>query len=294
VSGERQMSGPAQRVIWIASYPKSGNTWVQSVVRHAGRTFGFPKGDFDVYRLMAEKRTPEVVRGGIQPDVSQEPSTVLKTHARYIPGQEPHRQLHLTTAGFVYVMRNPLDLLLSYINFTRMQYQNNQDSAGYQQALFVDLLGYPRPIPYEEWVGVTLEAIPRANLDHALGRFTELNTAIPSLRNAGGSWLEHCMSWRQAATTTPCAFLKYEELLRGPEHFAPLQRLFTFSDAQIAESVGVINQRQRGQQFKKVFYNKMSSYYYPQFFSAPLIRAFLSRFDRELKDLGYDDLPQAA
>jgi len=284
----------AQDVVWIASYPKSGNTWVQAVVRHAGRTFGFPKRDLDVYKLMREKAAPEVVDGGILPEVSTAPSTVLKTHNRYTPGKPLHPQLRLRTAGFVYVMRNPLDLLLSYINFTRMQYEKQQEAAEYKRALFVDLLGYERPIPYEQWLTVTLEDIPRANLDHALARFTELGTRVPSIRNAGGSWLEHCFSWVEAGETLPCAFLKYEDLLQGPENFAPLRRVFAFSDQQIAEAVRFVNERQRGFQFKKVFYNKMSSYYYPQFFSADRIREFLARFDNQLRQLGYDDLPQSA
>ena len=32
-----------RNVIWIASYPKSGNTWIHSVLRLAGKTMAFPR-----------------------------------------------------------------------------------------------------------------------------------------------------------------------------------------------------------------------------------------------------------
>jgi hypothetical protein len=283
----------AQAAVWIASYPKSGNTWVQTVIRHAGRSFGFPRGDLDVYKLMAEGREPEVV-GGVRAEVSRGGRvTVLKTHARYSEAGV-HPRLGLRTAGFVYVMRNPLDMLLSYINFTRMQYERQQNNADYQQALFIDLLGFERPLAYEEWRNVTLEDLPRERLDHALARFTEQEMAITANRMAGGSWLEHCRSWLDCARKLPSVVLRYEDLLRGPEEFMPLARLFTFSPAQIEAAVAEVNARQRGLQFKRVFFNKMSAHYYTQFFSASLISAFLQRFAVQLKEFGYGDLPQSA
>ena len=285
---------PAEAVIWIASYPKSGNTWVQTVIRRAGRSFGFPQPDLDVYLLIADGRQPQVV-GGVRPEVTSAPVTVLKTHSRYTPGRELHAQLRLRTAGFVYVMRNPLDLLLSYINFTRLQYEKRRDSAEYQHSLFVDLLGFSGPIPYEQWLEYTLERIPRANLDHALERFAELGTGIPGVRNAGGTWLEHCRSWTRASRRLPAVVLRYEELLGGAQAFMPLRQLFLFSEEQIATALAAVNEGQRGEQFKKtVFFNKMSAYYYPEFFSAGVIARFLSRFEGELKELGYENLPRSA
>jgi hypothetical protein len=283
-----------EAVIWIASYPKSGNTWVQSVVRRAGRRYGFPRRDLDVYKLLEERRRPEAVEAGIRPEVSKAPTTVLKTHARHSPDGEIHPRLGLRTAGFVYVLRNPLDLLLSYINFTRLQYERNRDSAAYQQTLFSDLLGFERPVPYEQWLDTKLEDIPRANLDHALDRFGEAGTAIPGVRMAGGSWLEHALSWLEAGAALPSVTLRYEDLLKGPDEFLPLGRLFDFRDRQILKAVTAVNERQREQQYNKIFFNKMSAYYYPGFFSAAAIDRFLQRYGGELKQLGYGDLPGGA
>jgi len=283
----------AKAVIWVASYPKSGNTWVQAVVRRAGKRHGFPQSDVDVYKLIADNREPDVV-GGIRPAVSKMATTVLKTHARHTSDQEIHRKLRLKTAGFVHVRRNPLDVLLSYINFTRVQYEKRKDSKDYQDNLFLDLLGFGKAVPYEEWVNVKLEDIPRANLDHALKRYTELETAIPGVSMAGGSWMEHCMSWLEAGKTLPSVYFRYEDLLKGPEYFRSLKELFTFSDQEIFDAVHSINEGHRKLQFKKIFFNKMTSYYYQEFFSAGVINEFLTRFEDDLRRLGYGDLPEYA
>jgi hypothetical protein len=279
----------ASAVVWIASYPKSGNTWVQSVVRKAGQAFGYPSTDLDVYKLISEKRLPEPVRG-IRPKISREITTVLKTHNNFAQKGEIHPALGLKTAAFVYVMRNPLDVLLSYINFTRMQYEKNTDVKEYQDRLFIDLLGYEHAIPYEVWAGMKLEDIPRANLDHALKRFTELDTEIPGVRMTGGSWINHCLSWHEAGQKIPSVILKYEDLLNGSENFMPLRKIFTFTVEQITEAVEAVNQQQRSLQYKKVFFNKMSSYYFSEFFSESEIAKFLIRFETELKLLGYGNL----
>lgn len=279
----------ADSVIWIASYPKSGNTWVQSVIRQAGKSHGFPSRDLDVYLLKSEKRSPEVV-DGINPDVGSGATTVLKTHAAYTPGNRVHPELGLRTAGFVYVLRNPLDVLLSYINFTRLQYGKRRDSSDYQRRLFIDLLGFDTPKTYDQWAEMKLEDIPRENLDHALSYYTEQGTEIPGLRMTGGSWLNHCHSWITAAKELPSVVLKYEELLLGANAFTELTKLFTFKEDEILSAVEAVNQRQRDLQYKKVFYNKMSSYYFHEFFSPELIKEFLSRYESELLELGYDAL----
>jgi len=40
-----------RNAIWISSYPKSGNTWVHSVLRLAGKRYGFPQVDMDAYNI---------------------------------------------------------------------------------------------------------------------------------------------------------------------------------------------------------------------------------------------------
>lgn len=281
----------AEFVIWVASYPKSGNTWLQTVIRHAGRSQGFPNQDIDVYRLIAEKREPQVV-ASVRPRVSPGPTTVLKTHRAWREGGRLHGELNLKTMGFVYVMRNPLDMLLSYINFSRQQYGRRKESAEYQQSLFIDLLGFDKPYAFEDWAAMSLDKIPRANLDHALTRFTDLDTDIPVISGTTRStWLEHCRSWKAASGHMTGVFLRYEDLLAGPQHFHPLRKIFRFTEQQIDEAVESVNAAQRARRGQQVFFNKMTSHYYLDYFSPDVLRRFLDKFEAPLAELGYGNLP---
>lgn len=277
-------------VVWIASYPKSGNTWVQSVIREAGKNCGFPQRDLDVYRHIQENVPPSIV-SGVRKKISTNPTTVLKTHSPCTKNLVLHPQLKLKTVGFVYVKRNPLDMLLSYINFTRLQYEKRAKDKEYRNSLFIDLLGYEKPFDYTEWVDMTIDRIPRQHLDHALERFTELGGVVPGLKMAGGSWFEHCISWDMAASRVSSVTLKYEDLLASKEGFFPLKRLFRFTEERISEAVDSVNGKLRGAQVNKIFFNKMASAYYTHYFSSSAIQVFFDRFAPELARLGYVDLP---
>lgn len=288
------MSQPSvlKSVIWVSSFPKSGNTWVQSVIRRAGKPYGFPTTDLDVYKMMAEGRKPASVgKGGVRPEVSGGRTAILKTHSIFPLNGSPHAELELETVGFVYVIRNPLDMLLSYINFTRMQYSSHRDNERYQRRLFIDLLGFKQAVPYEKWVTTTLDDIPRMHLDHALERFSDEGMRISTIDGfTGGSWVQHAVSWMLAGLRLPSVIVRYEDLLLGPEYFQPLQKIFTFTSSEIASAVQAVNERQRGLQYKKVFYNKMSSNYFKDYFSSDAIARFCARYQNELVQIGYSDL----
>jgi hypothetical protein len=202
-----------------------------------------------------------------------------------------HPELKLKTAGFVYVMRNPLDMLLSYINFTRMQYDSRREDERYQHRLFIELLGFKEVVSFEQWQATTLDDIPRAHLDHALERFGNEGMRILALDGmTGGSWLQHALSWISASQQLPSVILRYEDLLQGPENFHPLQKIFSFSTAEIASAVHTVNEHQRGLQYKKVFYNKMSANYFKDYFSEEAIANFCTRYQSELAQVGYSNL----
>lgn len=286
---------PPKAVVWIASYPKSGNTFLQNVIRRAGKSHGFPGSDLDAYRMISEKRAPTAVKGGIQPHVSREPTTVLKTHRAHRPDDRIHEQLQLRTVGFVHIRRNPLDMLLSYINFTRLQYAHRHESVEYRTRLFIDLLGYDEPFSVEQWQAMSLDSIPRRHLDHALERFTVLDTDIPGLAaTTHCSWLEHWRTWQAAGEHMPAVFLRYEDLLTGIEGFGPLGQIFQFVD-KIPEALEEVNaasaRKGRESSSEAIFFNKMSAYYYGDYFSADKIRAFLDKYAKELKAMGYGDMP---
>lgn len=284
-----------RNVIWVGSYPKSGNTWVHDVLRTAGKRWGFPPGPMDVYDILRNGRLPEICEPVI-PEFARYPCSVLKTHSILTEGKPQHEfdGLQLHTVGFIYVYRNPLDLLLSYINFTRLEYASMPDNRTYAGALFHDTLGMPVQPAAEEWAKVTLDDIPRSVLDHALGVYSERGLTLPTCFPQT-PWSSHVRSWVMAAEAIPAVVMKYEDCVADPETFYQMCKFFLFGPADIQKALASSASRSRkaateGTPEQKIFFNKMEAYYYPRYFSAAAIENFRTKYAEVLGEFGYDSI----
>jgi len=280
-------------VIWIASYPKSGNTWVNGVLQQAGKKYGFPQVPMGVHSML---------RNGVQPEIcdavsgrfAENACVVLKTHSAYQGKNELHHfpDMQLRTAAYIHVYRNPLDVLLSYLNYTRIEYKANVDKDGWKKCLFVEILGFQKPIEYEAWLATNLDDIPQKNLDHALDYFSDNAITLKTLAEMSGGWLEHTQSWIDAAKDIPGYSIRYEDCLVDPEQFVKLSDLFIFRRKDVLSALEYQNSKTKafsmsGNHEETVFYNKMSAYYFTEYFSKAAINRFLNKYEASLKQLGY-------
>ncbi|WP_406827628.1 sulfotransferase domain-containing protein [Microbulbifer sp. ARAS458-1] len=285
-----------KNALWISSYPKSGNTWIHSVIREAGRKYGFPGSDLDVYNLISKNLSP-CECPAVSRSVIGSPCAVLKTHSPFYGGNL-HKELDLDASAFVHIVRNPLDVLLSYINFSRIQYAKNIGKTGWARLFFIELLGFKDTVDFEKWKSVTLDDIPRDNLDHALRYFSESNGFLPTLK-IGGAWFDHGKSWMKAGEVMPSVHLRYEDCVSDSCSFNSVLKLFEFEESDLHAAIDVVQKRTQqlklneGSDSKRnVFFNKMSAYYYLDYFSPAAVSEFISRHIDELSYLGYSDLPQ--
>ncbi|MBO0802388.1 MAG: sulfotransferase domain-containing protein [Nocardiopsaceae bacterium] len=96
-------------IAWIASYPKSGNTWLRFMLtRYLTGKLPTSRGTNVVPALL-----DDVLRGGGGLDLSGSGPVMLKTH--FLPGKEVMQLYRSGTAKAVYIVRNPRDVLLSAI-----------------------------------------------------------------------------------------------------------------------------------------------------------------------------------
>jgi len=94
--------------IWIASYPKSGNTWVRFMLYSA--LFAPPKHSADV-----AAKIPDIHRK-MPVDLPASGPIFAKTHFELT---KKHPQLASTTKA-IHIIRNPRDVLLSAINYHQL------------------------------------------------------------------------------------------------------------------------------------------------------------------------------
>ena len=194
-------------IIWLASYPKSGNTWMRAFIHNLLLDperaadinqldqFGLGDGRKDWYGQVAGRPVdgmdrealarlrPEVHRRmtGAHPD-----SVFVKTHS---PLADDHGAPAITmecTAGAIYVVRNPLDVVLSMAHHSGL------------------------------------------DIDDAIRLLGDANAGAPEdPRNVPitlGTWSYHVRSWTQQPDAGLHA-VRYEDLLAAPEaHFGAIVR----------------------------------------------------------------------
>ena len=215
---ERRLWG----IIWLASYPKSGNTWLRAFLANylqdrpapvpINELVQFSLGDgFLIHyerligRPAAELSMAELAR--LRPKVHEHFATAkgqtvfVKTHNLVGEAEGTALITPAATAGAIYILRNPLDLAVSYAHHYRVSLDRAVEILCTPDAV---LPGTARALPYYL-----------------------------------GSWSQHVTSWCQAPGLTPLV-LRYEDLLATPEEgFGAVVRFLNLPDepARLAKAI---------------------------------------------------------
>ncbi len=161
------------RIVWLASYPRSGNTYVRFLLynylfRTLRESVEIRKHIPDIHELLETNQAL---------DVNADVNLLVKTHFCLEEGHPYYSQ----TTGFVYILRNPRDVLLSNSRYSGVTGNKAIDVREFAIS-FIDNLGVP------QW--------RRMNM---------------------GSWPEHFCSWFAATSRFPGIFIKYEDLIADPQ-----------------------------------------------------------------------------
>jgi hypothetical protein len=208
IEGGKKAQGPSadllrQRAIWIASYPKSGNTWVRVFIHNLLRELrGQTDGAQDINTLhemtMRESLAPwfarrlgksahdatarEIAeaRTNVQADMVRAAGgpAYVKTHnAVAVVEGFPTVNFDVTLAA-VYIVRNPLDVAVSYAHYSGL--------------------------PADRIIAYMADSA--GNIDMSRQRVYEFL----------GSWSFHVASW-MSVPNRPVLLLRYEDMLTAPE-----------------------------------------------------------------------------
>jgi hypothetical protein len=191
------------KIVWIASYPRSGNTWVRFML--ANLLYGPVPSSAALNELI-----PDIHRGIAGIHLHGNRKTLVKTHWQF----DPWLPLREDTLGVIYLVRNPVDVLASNLNYYLVR--NGK-----------------------------LAALPtEAARREEMGRWIENYIAVggrQAWRDLGfGGWSENVLSWAEGPVPYPRLVLRYEDLKAAPER--ETQRMASFLGAaadpvQIAETV---------------------------------------------------------
>jgi aryl sulfotransferase len=157
---------PRAGMVWIASYPRSGNTWLRFLLS------AYFLGAACDSREM-EERIPNLHRGNIDKAWAHDP-VLGKTHLLW---NERHPHLG-ASRGCIYLIRHPKDVLLSNLNYFKLQGEAVDD-----RAFALD--------------------------------FIESGGA-PWSREELGSWEEHASSWLKSSPL-PRLVIRYEDMKEKPQ-----------------------------------------------------------------------------
>ena len=185
-------------IVWLASYPKSGNTWLRAFLANLVADTGGPVPLAELPQYCEDEARPELfsalagrpsteltfdeicaLRPRVHADIAaRSPGTrLVKTHncAGFV-GRHPLHNASVT-AGAIYVVRNPLDVAVSMVHHFGL----DADAA-------IERLGDDRVATANDSLFVTQML---------------------------GSWSHHVASWADLASSR-ILVLRYEDLIKDP------------------------------------------------------------------------------
>lgn len=250
-------------ITWLASYPKSGNTWLRFLLANiiAG---GPPANSLAVSKLVHDIHQPDIPFEPADPD-----QLFIKTHF----ARTASHPLLAKTARAIHIVRHPRDVLLSALNYRRMEgVIENLTDAQYAET-FISHAGDPL------WA-----------------------------RIGYGSWIQHAASWA-AGSPFPVLTIRYEDLKANAEKTLKSVLEFIGLEASDTDIVRAVEQcsfdklraveiRERGKKTifpgtakdtkaKRFFFNKGATGQSLDTLMPGLDAALDSRFGPALARLGY-------
>ena len=184
-------------IIWLASYPKSGNTWLRIFIENLFRNTSAPAKINDLAVVRHNDNSTKLYercvghnisnmndsqlhqyRGAVQSYLGTTNETVfVKTHSA-LQNYEGKPLIYLEhTVGAVYLLRNPFDMIVSFSDHYRISYDD------------------------------AIEAI--ASPSH------RVNTSQQGIFQILGGWTNHYKSWFGVENFDPL-FIRYEDMVRSP------------------------------------------------------------------------------
>jgi len=258
----------AINVIWIVSYPKSGNTWLRKII-----TALYDYDDDNQFVPGIHTFKPETAfHTAKEVYLGDDKVRFIKTHHITFPKHLLPIKFATRTVnyGFIYIYRHPLDVFLSALNHL---YIEGKTSSFFNKSLnSVDELKQSGEIDLY--------------MQKYINNFAIGNNAFTKM--CGGTWLDHVNKWfdcHRKNSSNLSALIKYEDMIDDTfSTLKPVAELLGKSDSNLHNAIEIASKRTKkdGNFFWKQTYGN-----YQDYLQEKDIKSFTTKYKNVLEQLGY-------
>jgi Sulfotransferase domain len=292
LSAEQQSSEAPKGIVWIASYPKSGNTWTRAFLHNLIKIIsGEAEGEQNI-NAMSEYSTWDIslemytellgkdarkadraeiaaARPRVQEMIAEQTDglSFVKTHNALMIDRGVPTINSAVTSGAIYIVRNPLDVAISYSHH----------------------------------MGSSIDDA----IEHMERKGLETKITEKSVYEVYGSWSEHVLSWTRKPNRAVYV-MRYEDMTAEPKAtFGALARhlLMLPSDEQLAQAIELSSfERLKKQEIEegfrerpkvaKQFFREGKANQWQQVLTRSQIRRIIAAHQVQMRRFGY--LPEVS
>ncbi|ARU57704.1 sulfotransferase [Oleiphilus messinensis] len=196
-------------IVWIASYPRSGNTWVRAFLTALLNTGG---------------ETPDLEHlvGGVIASSRSFIEAYLGYESQYIPYYDLHRLRKLVYKAHNKSLSHRQFIKIHDALVDKVTGEHLIDSQGAECGIYIVRNPYDVAVSYSEFSSISVEAAVNSLCDPDMCLANQANKGYDQVPQFLGDWSWHVRSWTESKAFPICV-LQYEKLLLNPvEEFAKL------------------------------------------------------------------------